>query len=275
MPLDHCQLACPSGTEETARAFYCGVLGFTEMPKPVALAGRGGCWFTGYGAELHLGVDTDFRPARKAHPAIRVPDLDRLAARIRTSGQAVAIDETEIPGRRRFHAVDPYGNRLEFVAEPVTSWPCGANHRIRRARKADVPAIVTLLRDDILGREREDVDLDGYFSSYTSIEDDPHQFLAVVTDADDRVVGTGQLTLTPTLSRGGMLRATLEAVRIAAELRGQGVGSAFVRWAAAWAKEQGAGLLQLTSDTSRTQDHAFYARLDFVASHVGMKLPLR
>lgn len=272
--LDHCQLACPPDSEDLSREFYVGVLAMTEIAKPEALAVRDGCWFTGYGAELHLGVEADFRPARKAHPAIRVNDLDAVAERLRAAGHEVSIDDREIPGRRRFHCHDPHGNRIEFLAEAVQSWPLTDHHRVRRAVAADLTAIVALLTDDPLGRQRESSDPDRYRQALEAIDADPHQFLAVVVDAHDRVMGTGQLTLTPGLSRGGMLRASLEAVRISGELRGQGAGSAFVDWCAQWSRDQGAGLLQLSSDKSRTRAHDFYARLGFTASHVGMKLDL-
>lgn len=112
---DHVQLACPPGSEEASRAFYVGVLGMAEVSKPAALAVRGGCWFRGLGVELHLGVEADFRPARKAHPAIAVSDFDGLADRLRQTGREISIDTTTIPGRRRFHTTDAHGNRLEFL----------------------------------------------------------------------------------------------------------------------------------------------------------------
>ncbi|MBQ1043471.1 MULTISPECIES: glyoxalase [unclassified Micromonospora] len=114
--IHHVLLACPRGSEDLSRSFYAGLLGLTEKPKPPALAARGGCWFTGYDAELHLGVEDDFRPARKAHPALVRPDLDELAARLDAAGHAVTWGDEEIPGMRRFHTHDPHGNRLEFLA---------------------------------------------------------------------------------------------------------------------------------------------------------------
>jgi catechol 2,3-dioxygenase-like lactoylglutathione lyase family enzyme len=113
--IHHVQLSCPAGTEPALRAFYTGVLDFEEIPKPPALAARGGCWFRGHGIELHLGVEQDFRPARKAHPGFLVADLDALAQRLRAAGAPVAFDDG-IPGVRRFHSADPNGNRLEFLA---------------------------------------------------------------------------------------------------------------------------------------------------------------
>jgi catechol 2,3-dioxygenase-like lactoylglutathione lyase family enzyme len=115
--IHHVQIACPPGSEETLRAFYAGVLGLDELPKPPALAARGGCWFRGYGIELHLGVEADFRPARKAHPGLLWPDLDALAQRLTGAGHPVHwADAGEVPGMRRFHTEDPHGNRLEFLA---------------------------------------------------------------------------------------------------------------------------------------------------------------
>jgi catechol 2,3-dioxygenase-like lactoylglutathione lyase family enzyme len=116
MGIHHVQLACPPDSEGVLRAFYSGILGLAEKPKPPALAVRGGCWFTGGGIELHLGVEQDFRPARKAHPGLLWPDLDGLAARLEQAGFPVSWpDPHEIPGIRRFHTHDPHGNRLEFL----------------------------------------------------------------------------------------------------------------------------------------------------------------
>ena len=112
--LDHVQVAIPAGGEPTAREFYGEVLEMKEIPKPAALATRGGCWFTSGAAVLHLGVEEPFAPARKAHPAFLVTDLDGLAAMLGTSGVDVTLSDGELPGIRRFHTFDPFGNRLEF-----------------------------------------------------------------------------------------------------------------------------------------------------------------
>lgn len=112
--LDHVQLAIPRGGEGEARAFYGQVLGLHEVPKPPALAGRGGCWFELGGAQLHLGVDDQFVPARKAHPAFRIAELSRLAKRLEERGYAVTPDDAH-SGVRRFYTSDPFGNRLEFL----------------------------------------------------------------------------------------------------------------------------------------------------------------
>jgi len=117
--IHHVQVSCPPGSENLSRAFYAGVLGLTEKPKPPGLVGRGGCWFAGYGIEIHLGVEADFRPARKAHPGLMWPDLDTLAATLAAGGYPVEYSDELMaldPPLRRFHTADPHGNRLEFLA---------------------------------------------------------------------------------------------------------------------------------------------------------------
>ncbi|MFI9273622.1 glyoxalase [Kitasatospora sp. NPDC052896] len=116
--LHHVQLAVPPGAEPQCREFWGEVLGMTELPKPPVLAARGGCWFRGGGLEVHLGVEADFVPARKAHPGILVRGLRELAARLEGHGHPVRWDD-EFPGHDRFYAFDKLGNRLEFL-EPRT-----------------------------------------------------------------------------------------------------------------------------------------------------------
>jgi catechol 2,3-dioxygenase-like lactoylglutathione lyase family enzyme len=112
MRIDHVQLAAPPGCEEDARAFYGGRLGLEEVEKPEPLRGRGGVWFRlADGQQLHVGVEQNFAPARKAHPAFAVDDLDALAERL----DDVTWDDA-LPDAQRFYASDPFGNRLEFVA---------------------------------------------------------------------------------------------------------------------------------------------------------------
>jgi hypothetical protein len=116
--LDHVQLAAPPGSEELLRAYYIKTLGMTEIPKPPTLAGRGGCWFAAGTAQLHLGIQTDFTPATKAHPGIRVTDIHAYAQRLTDHGAPVTWDDN-LPGHHRFYSLDPVGNRLEFL-EPHT-----------------------------------------------------------------------------------------------------------------------------------------------------------
>jgi catechol 2,3-dioxygenase-like lactoylglutathione lyase family enzyme len=115
--IHHVQLSAPAGVEERLRAFWIGVLGFAEVEKPPALAGRGGCWFRGQGIEIHVGIEQDFRAARKAHPGLLLHDLDAWASRLEAAGHPVTWD-TDFPGMRRFYSEDPNGNRLEFL-EPI------------------------------------------------------------------------------------------------------------------------------------------------------------
>lgn len=112
--LDHVQVAIPRGGEDTAREFYGGLLGMTEVPKPASLAGRGGCWFESGSAVLHLGVEEPFAPARKAHPAFLVRDLERLQAVLEAAGHECVRTDGQVPGVRRFHTADPFGNRVEL-----------------------------------------------------------------------------------------------------------------------------------------------------------------
>ena len=118
--LHHVMLAIPRHSEDRVRPVYLGVLGMVEIVKPPILAARGGLWVRGDGLEIHLGVEDDFRPARKAHPGIRVGELDALARRFEESGVAVRWDREAFPGHRRFYADDPVGNRLEFLQPDPT-----------------------------------------------------------------------------------------------------------------------------------------------------------
>src|SRR3954447_5130221 len=90
--IDHVQLAMPAGAEDTARQFYRDLLGMTEVAKPAELAKRGGCWFESGTVQIHLGVEAEFRPARKAHPALRCADYDALTARLQAAGVQVTAD---------------------------------------------------------------------------------------------------------------------------------------------------------------------------------------
>lgn len=116
--LDHLQLAMPLGREAEVRAFYGGILGLREITKPANLAVRGGVWFELGTQQLHLGVDSDFHPARKAHPAFLVRDLAALRARLEQGGCKPYEDEP-LAGYMRCYVTDPFGNRIELM-EPVT-----------------------------------------------------------------------------------------------------------------------------------------------------------
>lgn len=111
--LDHVQIAMPAGEEAAARLFYSELLGLREIEKPPILAKRGGVWFEGAGFGVHLGVEQDFRPTRKAHPCFRVKNLGDLQQSLEAAGFVITPD-TDLPGVRRFCVPDPFGNRLEF-----------------------------------------------------------------------------------------------------------------------------------------------------------------
>ncbi|MBL4770382.1 MAG: VOC family protein [Planctomycetes bacterium] len=112
--IDHVQLAMPAGREADARNFYAELLGIPEVCKPANLAVNGGAWFEREGLRVHLGVDPDFRAAKKAHVAFRVKDLAALASDLEAAGVAV-LHDNRLPGFDRFYASDPFGNRLEFM----------------------------------------------------------------------------------------------------------------------------------------------------------------
>ncbi|MCF3135375.1 VOC family protein [Streptomyces olivochromogenes] len=115
--VDHVQLAAPPGSEDLLRPFYVDALGMTEIPKPPVLAARGGCWFSAGAVQLHLGIEDGFRPSGKAHPGLRVTDIEAYAVRLAAHGVELTWDD-DLPGHRRFYARDPVGNRLEFL-EPT------------------------------------------------------------------------------------------------------------------------------------------------------------
>jgi len=112
--IDHVQLAMPPGGEVAARRFYGEVLGFTEVPKPEAMRARGGMWFQAGPIGIHLGLEEGMRPSVKAHPALLVADLDAFTARLAAAGCEWRADH-DIPGTRRGHTRDPFGNRLELI----------------------------------------------------------------------------------------------------------------------------------------------------------------
>lgn len=145
--------------------------------------------------------------------------------------------------------------------------------RFRKTLETDLSAIVDMLIDDELGRNREagSADLTAYHNAFLEIDADPNQFLCVA-EIDDHIVGTLQLTFIPGLSRGGTKRGQIEAVRVAHGWRNEGVGRAMFKWAIEQCKNQHCSLIQLTTDKARPDAHRFYDSLGFEASHVGYKL---
>lgn len=147
--------------------------------------------------------------------------------------------------------------------------------RFRKAERKDVPLIVQMLANDKLGQLREDYREplpDTYYKAFENIDQDANQELMVVENAGNEVIGTLQLSFIPYLTYQGGVRAQIEAVRIRADQRGEGIGSQLFEWAIARAREKGAHVLQLTTDKKRPDAFHFYEKLRFVASHEGMKL---
>jgi ribosomal protein S18 acetylase RimI-like enzyme len=145
--------------------------------------------------------------------------------------------------------------------------------RFRLAIEADIPDVVALLKDDVLGQGREISSNDNYLSSFRAMEVEPHNNL-VVGEAAGKVVAVYQLTLISGLSLSGTRRAQIEGVRVAQELRGQGIGAAMIKDAEDRARQGGAGLLQFTSNKTRDRALEFYRGLGFIDSHTGFKKPL-
>ena len=145
----------------------------------------------------------------------------------------------------------------------------------RKAKKEDVPGIVKMLADDVMGQQREafgDPLSDSYYQAFDAISKDVNQELIVVEDDENGIIGTLQLSFIRYLTYSGGLRAQIEAVRIRKDQRGKGIGEKLFRWAIARSKERGAHLLQLTTDKKRPEALEFYKKLGFTASHEGMKL---
>ena len=115
LSIDHVQLAMPVGEESKARAFFINILGFHEIPKPAELAKRGGAWFESEHVQLHIGVEANFRPARKAHPAFIVDDLEALIAAAQSAGYETDTTQPPLDGYKRAHVFDPFGNRIELM----------------------------------------------------------------------------------------------------------------------------------------------------------------
>ncbi|MGW1059753.1 N-acetyltransferase family protein [Micromonospora rubida] len=144
----------------------------------------------------------------------------------------------------------------------------------REAVRADLPAVIALLADDMLGKARDFTEVDeAYERAFADISADPRNHL-VVADEEGALVGCMQITYIPGLGRHGAERSLIEAVRVRSDRRGQGLGREMMRWAIDQAERRGCALVQLTTDKSRTDAHRFYRALGFTATHEGMKLAL-
>ena len=146
----------------------------------------------------------------------------------------------------------------------------------RRATEADLPAIIALLADDILGASREATGSENYLqylNAFRAVDADANQFLLVV-EAEAQIVGTLQLTFIPGLARGGLKRGQIEAVRVAGNRRGEKIGEAMFDWALEKCRREQCGIVQMTTDKARMEAHRFYDRLGFEPSHIGYKMTL-
>lgn len=112
--IDHVQLAAPKGSEDTARQFFKGILGFDEVEKPEHLKKRGGVWFTSGHYQIHIGIEEPFSPAKKAHPAFEIEHIEAFKKHLLINGVS-AIEDDQLPGANRFYISDPFGNRMEFL----------------------------------------------------------------------------------------------------------------------------------------------------------------
>ncbi len=201
-------------------------------------------WFILNDSGLHLRCRYPDTPEARSHVGLW---LDSLITRLRAQAHA------SISSRLR-------------VGDEI--------YRVERANRADVPALVALLSDDDVAPERESAQLSRYEIAFDAVTRDRSHFLAAVRDADDNVVGTMQLTIVPGLSRGGTTRLQVEGVRVASPLRGRGIGTAMMTWAHAHGRAHQATLSQLATDVQRHRARAFYARLGYIDSHLGLKREL-
>ena len=246
-----------------------------------------------YFRERMTAAGFDIRPG--VHPISPVmlydaPLAQKFAAA--TAGRRHLRDRLLLPGGAQGPGADPHADQRRAYARTPRSCdrcvhahrprtgrvgtPCLSEAVMRRATTADLPAIVGLLADDPLGAMRDRAELpldDRYLEAFAAIDSDPRQLLMVATLAGN-IAGCMQLSFIPGLSRLGSQRALIEGVRVAATLRGHGIGEDMILWAKEEAMRRHCRILQLTTDRSRRDAHRFYERLGFVASHVGMKLDL-
>jgi catechol 2,3-dioxygenase-like lactoylglutathione lyase family enzyme len=168
LAIDHVQLAMPAGQEQAARDFYGGLLDIPEVPKPPELAARGGAWFESGDVKIHLGVEVDFRPARKAHPALIVQDLPTLIPRLREAGIEI-IEDDLLPGYDRIYLNDPFGNRLELLEPQMPAPSKDLLQPVDDAARSRLGALVADHRQAVLAT------LDSESAPYTAMTAYVHQ----------------------------------------------------------------------------------------------------
>jgi len=255
--LDHVQVAMPPGAEDAARAFYAGLLGLQEIPKPGASAARGGAWFRRGEVEIHLGVEADFRPARKAHPALVVQGYDTLLQRLRAAGYTPQADDS-LAGVVRCFVADPFGNRIELICgddPPARPTALLGQLQIRPLAPGDTEAARQLLLAE----------------GWVRCVADAHEFhtllarsqLKLVAERDGQVLGFLRAIT------DGMANAYLSMLVVHEQHRGQGIGRALVQ--AAMGDNPRMTWVLRAARTPGVQH--FYEKLGFAVSEVAMERP--
>lgn len=240
LAIDHVQVAIPVGGEDAARGFYGVLLGLTELPKPENMASRGGCWFQLAAQQLHMGTETAFRPAKKAHVALATKDLDAVRARLQANGYATITDDP-IDGRRRFFSEDPFGNRIEFleVASREALTP-GVAVTIRAAAEADHNVIDAVHRAAFAGTV---YGYQGEADLVRMIEADGDALVSLVAERDGEIVGHILFSRMDVEADGkAMSAAGLAPVAALPEAQGQGIGDALIRAGLASLRDQGVAI---------------------------------
>jgi GNAT superfamily N-acetyltransferase len=249
------QLAIPEDGEDRARAFYGDVLGLVEIPKPAALAARGGAWFQGGGLEVHLGIEEPFAPAKKAHPGILTEDLEGLRARLAHAGIEVRTDD-HLPGFQRFYVDDCFGNRLEFL-QPI------ADLSVIRGPNENAAAEVCRLLAS-LGYPAEVEAVRERIASFAT----SHRDHVLLAELDGQVVGFLALSLTPRFAEPGMF-SRITALAVDPSAQRVGVGRRLVTEAERIAAANESTLMEVNSGRrpERAAAHAFYLALGYADQH--------
>ncbi len=265
--IDHVQLAMPAGREHEAVAFYEGLLGVTQVAKPPPLAVRGGCWFERGNLKIHLGVDADFRPARKAHPALLVDDLAGLVERLRAARVPIRDDEP-LEGYDRVYADDPFGNRIELL-EPIV------NVAFRPLTVDDLDQLVEWFADPAVARWwNQPAELDSVTAKYLPrIEGTGDATLMWIAEVDGEPAGLLQSYRHSDYNATDIAVGVPNAVGIDYLLggahRGRGLGGPILRGFAHWALGQhpGADVCVATPATTNAASRAAVQRAGFIHTH--------
>lgn len=263
--LEHVQLAMPAGHEGEATAFYEGVLGIPRVSKPAHLAARGGCWFESSALKVHLGVEGDFKPATKAHPAFIVSDVRLLARDVAAAGYDV-VDDEPLDGYDRVYVFDPFGNRIELMqplATPAGTGGPSAHQRnspmaVRDLTNADRQAATTLWAAVGLTRPWNDAGLDF------------DRALAGPTSSVLGAVDEDVLVATVMVGHDGH-RGWVYYLAVSPALRGRGLGRHMMGAAEAWLADAGAVKLNLMVRHTNQEALGFYERLGYVDAEVAVR----